>query len=51
MIDGSYLPKDEQQEIDTARIMYVGFTRATKNLLTTYHRENKLSQQLEQAIT
>lgn len=50
MIDGSYQPKDEEQEVDTARVMYVGFTRATKNLLITYHRENKFSKRIEQAI-
>lgn len=51
MIDGSYLPKDQDKEVDTARIMYVGFTRATKALLTTYHRHNTFSEQLEKAIS
>ncbi|EEX91902.1 DNA helicase II [Vibrio orientalis CIP 102891 = ATCC 33934] len=51
MIDGSYLPKDKDDEVDAARVMYVGFTRATKNLLTTYHRENTFSEQLTQAIS
>ncbi len=50
LIDGSYLPEGEEKEADTARIMYVGFTRATKNLLTTYHRENTISDRLE-AVT
>ncbi|ERB67318.1 3'-5' exonuclease [Vibrio coralliilyticus] len=51
MIDGSYLPKDKDEEVDAARVMYVGFTRATKNLLTTFHRQNTFSEQLSIAIS
>ncbi|PMN12906.1 DNA helicase II [Vibrio lentus] len=50
MMDCSYLPKEEDEEVNTARIAYVGFTRATKSLLATYHRTNKLSEKLEASI-
>ncbi|WPC73410.1 3'-5' exonuclease [Vibrio porteresiae] len=50
MMDSSYLPKDKDEEVNTARILYVGFTRATHHLLSTYHRQNILSEKLEEAL-
>lgn len=50
MIDSSFLNVKEE-EGTTAKLMYVGFTRATNILLTTYHRKNNISEMLEVAYS
>ncbi|MFA0690642.1 3'-5' exonuclease [Vibrio splendidus] len=50
VLDASHIPKNVDEISEAVRRMYVGFTRATKNLLTTYHQENELSEGLVEAI-
>lgn len=47
--DSSFLRQgDDQQALkETAKLLYVGFTRARKQLYVSYHRENRMSHELE----
>lgn len=46
VIDCSYVRKETDDLSDDIKRLYVGFTRATNNLLVTMHRKNTLSQHI-----
>lgn len=49
ILNSSNIPKKSSDRSEDIRRLYVGMTRATHNLLTTYHKENELSESLEAA--
>lgn len=49
ILNSSNIPKHSENRAEDIRRLYVGMTRATHNLLTTYHKENELSESLEAA--
>ena len=51
ILNSSHIPKKSSDRSEDIRRLYVGMTRATHNLLTTYHQENELSESLEAAVT
>ncbi|MFJ2976399.1 3'-5' exonuclease [Kluyvera sp. NPDC087067] len=46
VMDSSYIREETDDLSDDIKRLYVGFTRATHNLLVTLHRKNALSQHL-----
>lgn len=51
ILNSSNIPKKSSDRSEDIRRLYVGMTRATHNLLATYHKENELSESLEAAAT
>jgi hypothetical protein len=49
ILNSSNIPKKSSDRSEDIRRLYVGMTRATHNLLATYHTENELSESLEAA--
>lgn len=49
ILNSSNIPKKSDNRSEDIRRLYVGMTRATHNLLATYHKENELSESLEAA--
>lgn len=49
ILNSSNIPKKSSDRTEDIRRLYVGMTRATHNLLATYHTENELSESLEAA--
>lgn len=47
IIDSSHQYLDAEDASSIVRLLYVGFTRAMKHLLVTYHKENELSESFE----
>ncbi|MEC6823486.1 3'-5' exonuclease [Photobacterium piscicola] len=47
IIDSSHQYQDAEDVPSIVRLLYVGFTRAMKHLLVTYHKENELSKNFE----
>lgn len=47
IIDSSHRYQDAEDVSSIVRLLYVGFTRAMKHLLVTYHKENELSKNFE----
>ncbi|MFP2507080.1 3'-5' exonuclease [Buttiauxella gaviniae] len=47
MVGSSHMTGKDEDLTDHVRRLYVGFTRATKNLLVTMHEKNSLSQLIE----
>ncbi|WP_279151438.1 3'-5' exonuclease [Photobacterium iliopiscarium] len=51
ILDSSHQSQDEEDISSIVRLLYVGFTRAMKHLLITYHKENELSKSFEKIAT
>ncbi|WP_247437654.1 hypothetical protein [Photobacterium damselae] len=47
IIDSSHQYQNDDDVSSIVRLLYVGFTRAMKHLLVTYHEENELSESFE----
>ncbi|MEC6815107.1 3'-5' exonuclease [Photobacterium toruni] len=50
IIDSSHQYQDAEDVPSIVRLLYVGFTRAMKHLLVTYHKENELSKNFEKIV-